>query len=546
MSVVTATILSEKAKIDMIYELISIDIRREVNRIPYASLVMLDGDAAARKFAISDAAYFEPGKEIEIKLRYESETQDATLFKGPVVRHGVEANAQGSLLRVEMKDAAVKLTQARKSTVFREQSDDEAIGKLVKDGGLKPGTIDPTKPKHAEIVQYHCSDWDFIVSRADVNGLITIAEDGKISVRKVELSGQSKHKFDYGISEIYNLEFEVDAGNQYSKVQSSGWDVKEQKPTAPADAKAFALAQGDLDGAKLAKAVGFDACSLSHPVPVVPEELQAWADARMMRSRMSMIRGRISTRGFSAIQLLDVMEIDGIGKRFNGKTLVTGICHRVDVDGWRTDVQFGLSPRSFCLEDGIRDAPAAGLLPGVGGLHIGVADKFEADPDKQLRVKVILPSVGAKAESVWARLAAPEAGKDRGYFFRPEIGDEVVVGFFNEDPRQPVILGALYSSKNTAPKDCAEITEDNLKKGIVTKAGTKILFNDDKKASLSFETASNNKILLDDDKELIEIADKHGNKITLDKDGIKLDSAKDLKLTASGNVEIKGAKVDVK
>ncbi len=32
----------------------------------------------------------------------------------------------------------------------------------------------------------------------------------------------------------------------------------------------------------------------------------------------------------------------------------------------------------------------------------------------------------------------------------------------------------------------------------------------------------------------------------MDKDGIKLDSAKDLKLTASGNVEITGAKIDVK
>ena len=546
MSVVTATILSEKAKVDAIYELISIDIRREVNRIPYASLVMLDGDAAKRKFAMSDAAYFEPGKEVEIKLRYESETQDAILFKGPVMRHGVEANAQGSLLRVEMKDAAVKLTQARKSTVFREQSDDEAIRKLVKDGGLKPGTIDSTMPKHAETIQYQCSDWDFIVARADMNGLAAVADDGEISVRKLALSGQSAHKFNYGVSEIYNLEFEVDAGNQYSKVQSSGWSVKEQKLTDPADAKAFALSQGNLDGEKLAKTVGFGAYVLSHPVPVAPEELQAWADARMMRSRMSMIRGRLSTRGLSDIKLLDVMEIDGIGKRFNGKTLVTGICHRVDVDGWRTDVQFGLSPRSFCLEDGIRDAPAAGLLPGVGGLQIGVVDKFEADPDKQLRVKVILPGIGAKAGSVWARLAAPDAGSKRGYFFRPEIGDEVVVGFFNEDPRQPVILGALYSSKNTPPEDCAEITEDNLKKGIITKGGTKILFNDDKKASLSFETASKNKILLDDDKELIEISDKHGNKITLDKDGINLASAKDLKLTASGNVEIKGAKVDVK
>lgn len=548
MSVVTATILSAGTQIDPGYQLISIDVRREVNRIPHASVVLLDGDAAKRKFAISDTQYFEPGKEIEIRLRYERETEDATVFKGPVIRHGVEASEQGSLLRVEMKDAAVKLTQTRKSMVFRDQSDDAVIRKLIEDAQLKAGTIDSTEPKHAEIVQYYCSDWDFIVSRADVQGLVAVADDGEISVRKVETSAgaKAKHRFDYGVSEIYDFELELDAGSQYAKVQSSSWDIKEQKASEPAEAKVFTLFQGNLVGRELAETVGFGTYSLSHPVPVAPEELQAWADARMMRSRMSMIRGRLATRGFSDIKLLDVMEIDGVGERFNGNTLVTGICHRVDAGGWRTDIQFGLSPRGFCLEDGIRDVPAAGLLPGVGGLQIGVVDQFEADPDKQLRVKVILPGIDAEAGSVWARLAAPDAGNHRGYFFRPEKGDEVVVGFFNQDPRQPVILGALYSSKNAPPPDCSEIEEDNLKKGIVTKAGTKILFTDAKKASLSFETASRSKILLDDDKELIEISDKHGNKITLDKNGITLDTGKDLKLTAKGNVEIQGKKVDVK
>ena len=547
MSAVTATLLSEGAKIDAVYEVIAIDIRREVNRIPHASIVLSDGDAALRNFAMSDAPHFEPGKEIEIKLRYESETEDATVFKGPVIRHGVEASAQGSLLRVEMKDRAVKLTQGRKSMVFPEQSDDQAIGKLVEDAKLEAGAIDATKPKQLQIVQYYCSDWDFIVSRAEVNGLLAVAEDGKIALRKVELSAEPTLTFDYGIDEIYDFEFEIDAGSQHPAVRSSGWDPKKAEPTSPAEAQAFSLPQGNLDGAALADAVGFAPCVLSHPVPLAPEELKAWADARMMRSRMSMIRGRLATRGVAEVKLLDVIEIDGVGKRFNGKALVTGIAHRVDAEGWRTDIQFGLSPRSFSEEEGIREAPAAGLLPGVGGLQVGIVDKFEADPDKELRVKVILPGIDAKAGSVWARLASPDAGKERGYFFRPEKGDEVVVGFFNEDPRQPVILGALFGSKSAAPKDCAELTEDNLKKGIVTKAGTKILFNDDKKASLSLETASKNKITLDDDKQLIEISDQHKNKITLSKDGISIESAKDLKLAApSGNVEITGTKVDVK
>ena len=59
-------------------------------------------------------------------------------------------------------------------------------------------------------------------------------------------------------------------------------------------------------------------------------------------------------------------------------------------------------------------------------------------------------------------------------FFRPEPGDEVIVGFLNDDPRQAVILGAVYGSKNTPPKHGSQLAKENIKKAIVTKKGTMI------------------------------------------------------------------------
>jgi Rhs element Vgr protein len=261
---------------------------------------------------------------------------------------------------------------------------------------------------------------------------------------------------------------------------------------------------------------------------------------------MAMIRGRISVPGSAEIKLLDIIEIAGVGERFNGKTLVTGVRHRVNHDGWQTDVQFGLSPDRFAERPDIVDAPAAGLLPAINGLQIGVVGPFEEDPAKEFRVKVILPGIHEKQESVWARLASPDAGLNRGYFFRPEPGDEVVVGFFNDDPRQAVILGAMYSSKNTPPQAVSKLTEKNIGKAIVAKKGTTIRFVDDTKSSLYIETPAANKIVLDDEAQTIQIADQHGNLITLSKDGIEIKSAKDVKIDASkGNVEIKGQKVDI-
>ena len=60
------------------------------------------------------------------------------------------------------------------------------------------------------------------------------------------------------------------------------------------------------------------------------------------------------------------------------------------------------------------------------------------------------------------------------------------------------------------------------------------------------ETAAGNKLLVDDDGAQIQIADQHGNKITLSQDGIVIESASDLKIQAQGAVEITGQTVDVK
>ncbi len=545
MSVVTATILSEGQPMDPLYELLSLDITKEVNRIPHAQLMLLDGDLAHNTLPISDTAFFEPGKTIEIKLRYEGEAdQEATVFKGLVLKHSVERDAQGTVLTIALKDAASKLTRTRRSKVYHDQTDADILRGIIREHSLTSGTVATTDPKHAEIVQYYCTDWDFLVMRAETQGLLVVVDDGHIALPRLAVSGQPQHRFTYGTSEIYNIEIEVDASHQHSGVESIAWDIKDQKQTPASKAKKFDLSQGNLKGDTVAEAIGAQTYTLTAPVSLAPEELQAWADARLARSRMAMIRGRLSVPGLAAIKPLDVIELAGVGTRFNGTTLVTGIRHRVNTQGWLTDVQFGLSPERFAAQEGIVDVPAAGLLPAVHGLQLGVVDAFTEDPDKQLRVKVLL--AGIAQEAVWARLASPEAGKERGYVFQPEPGDEVVVGFFNDDPRQAVILGALYSSKNTLPTAVGKVTKDNITKAIVTKKGTVIKFLDNDKPAVHIETPAKNTIVLDDEAQTIRLADQHGNKLTLSKDGITIESAKDVTIKASGNVDITGQKVDIK
>lgn len=543
--IVTVTISSNGTVMDPSYQLLSVSVQRELNRIPHAELVLHDGDPAQGKFDISDTSFFEPGREIEIKLRYDGGT-DQSEFKGRVTRHSLEADSDGSRLVVGVKDAAVKLTGARRSAVYNAQSDSEIIRKILSDGGVNAGTIADTTANNGQVVQYYCTDWDFILSRADAHGYCVAIDDGVLSVKDLAVSGSPVKRFDWGTSDIFDLEFDADAQHQFKSVDSLAWDLKSLKTTDPVSAKTVATSQGNLDGGKIASAIGFEKCSLISPVPLDSAELKSWADGTLARSRSAMLRGRISIPGTAGLKLLDVIQIAGCGNRFNGTTLVTGLSHRINEHGWVTDVQFGVSPQPFSAKEHIIDAPAGGLLPGLLGVQIGIVTDTGDDPEKEFRVKVKLPAVTTGDASVWARLCAPDAGNQRGYFFRPEVGDEVVVGFLNNDPRHPVVLGSLYGSKNAPPDDLAKELDKNKFKGIVTKKGTMINFLDDDKSSIFIQTPNKNKIFLDDDAKAIKLIDQHGNTVTMDQNGIELKSAKDIKIDASGNVEIKGTKVDVK
>jgi Rhs element Vgr protein len=542
-----ASISSAGKAMDERFELMSVEIHRELNRIPEATLVLLDGSVAARKFALSDDPFFELGKRIKIALRYEGDDADTMLFDGLVVRHAVESLAEGTQLRVELKDAAFKLTRQRKSAVFRKQSDDQIIGKLIRDAGVRVGKLATTKPAHDELVQYYASDWDFIVARADVMGMVVSVHLGAVSVQPMAPAGEPRLELAHGLGSVSELELELDAGQQWAEVAGVGWDLQKQALTAPEqadDPKIQVGKQGKLDPAAVAAALGGGQYTLLHPAALPPAELKAWADARLLRSRLALLRGRAVVPGNPKLAPLDTVTVSGVGDRFDGTALVSAVIHRVDHDGWQTELRLGLSPEWFVRQPDIAEVPAGGLLPAITGLQIATVAAFEADPLGEHRIKVKLPALDDKQGFVWARVARPDAGKERGQVFWPEPKDEVVVGFLDGDPRQAIVLGALHGKTNPPPAAAGQPSEANDTRAIVSRAGSLIAF-DDKKKTITIATPGKNSVVIDDQAKAITIADQHGNTITMDDKGITLKSASDLTIDAAGKVAIKGSAVDV-
>ena len=543
MGVVVATITSGGKTLDLGVDLLSIEVRKELDRVPEARLAVIDGSVAAREFALSNGEFFAPGAEIRVELHHDDDPAER-VFAGLVVRHAVEARADNSELRVELRDVAVAMTRRRNSAVHRDRRDDDVIRELVEHAGLKVGGIDEMSVEHGELIQYYASDWDFMLSRADVNGMVVIVDDGVLSVRAMAGDAETRARFEYGLDEIHEVELELDGGGQWSSVTGAAWDLGQQALTQPAEAEQLDIAAGNLAVKDLADKVGGESLALLSSAALAPAELEPWASARLARSRLALLRGRLVVPGRADIKPFDRVELGGVGERFNGKLLVSGVIQRFDHDGWRTELQIGLAPEWYARTPEIADVPAAGLLPPVTGLQIGVIDAFESDPLGERRVRVRLPALATKEDAVWARLARPDAGKDRGFAFWPEAGDEVIVGFVAGDPRQAVVLGALYGSVNTPPAAGEGPSDGNAKRALVSRSGTTIAFDDDK-PSLTIKTPKDNTIVVDDDAGSVTIRDQHGNSITMDANGMKFSSASDLAFEARGKVTIKGASVDV-
>ena len=554
MSALTVTIINqEKGELNPEFSVLSVDVCKELNRIPTAELVLVDGDVAKQHYVLADTGFFNPGQKITVKARYEGQTEkEQTLFSGVVSKQGLTFQGAGfkgnkSRLSVVLKDVAMSMAQNRLNRIHRDLSDADIIGFLSQEHGIQQAEITETTPVHPEMFQYYCSDWDFLMTRAQLQGLWVILDDGVLSARKIEAPAQPAHRLEYGLDSILGFSMAMDAGAQRPSITNQSWDIRNQSLSEPTDANELSLPQGETTAEAFSEQLNTLPATQINGVHLEQEELQAWADSTLIRNRMSLRRGTVSIPGRGDIKPFDWIELAGISREFNGQVLVSAVRHRLSVtQGWITDIQFGLSSESFAAKKDITDLPAAGLVPPVQGLCIGVIADVEQDPLESFRVKVVLANMSENSEPVWARLASGDAGNGRGFFFRPEVGDEVVVGFFNDDPRQAVVLGSLYSSAQPPFEEWSSIDEDNELKGIATKTGTKIEFSDqDDTGKLTIQTANNNRVVLDDESESIEISDQHNNVIVLGREGIEIKSAGDLKLSADGNVEISGSQVDV-
>lgn len=507
-------------------------VQRAANKVPSARLVFTDGDMPNASFPLSDAADFRPGARLTIRAGY-GEAQDV-IFDGIVVRHGLRVSGGNEAsLEVECRDAAVKMTVGRRNANHVDQTDSDIIRALIEAHGLV-ADVEATAVTHGELVQHFCSDWDFMLARAEAHGLLVIATDGTVAVKAPVADEAPVLTVALGV-DLISFNGDVDARDQYGSVTAVSWDPRTQTAVEGfAAAPAWLPAQGNLDSATLSDVIGLDGLRMQAGAPQSQAMLSQWAKAQQMKSGLARIRGQMCFQGSAKARVGGVIELKGVGSRFNGNAFITGLRHHIEDGNWTTQADFGLDPDWFCSRPDVQ-APAAGaLLPPVAGLQIGVVMKLDGDPAGEHRIQVKLPVLQAQTEGVWARLMQGHASSGFGSFFPPEVGDEVVLGYFAADPSHPVVLGSLYSRHRPPPYDLAA---PNDTKALVTRCKHKLEF-DEKRQVITLATPGGHRVVLSDKDKSILLDDGNGNTVKLSPTGISLDSPQDIRLAAKGNITL--------
>ena len=132
----------------------------------------------------------------------------------------------------------------------------------------------------------------------------------------------------------------------------------------------------------------------------------------------------------------------------------------------------------------------------------------------RVRVQMMWQEAGSE-KTPWIRLLQPHSGSGKGFYFVPEIGEEVLVGFQGGNAEKPYVIGMQYNGKE---KSGYADKENNIK-AVHTRSGTKIILNDSEGSIL--------------------IEDPSGNTYHMDGQGnIKVSAPKNISFTAGENINI--------
>ena len=269
------------------------------------------------------------GKEIEVRV------DDDALFAGRISAIEVDfREGAGSEISVLLEDRLQDLRMTRRTRTFSDQSDADIIRSIASDHGLQ-ASVDISAPAHKVVAQVNQSDLAFIRERARAAGAELWIEGRTLNAKPRSARGGSPVKLKYG-AELREFNVLADLAHQRTKVNVSGWDISGKsaiKESADDAALGNELGSDKSGAAVLRNAFGERAEAVAHMVPLTSSEAQAQAESWFRAAARRFLVGRGTAQPNGKLRVGVSIDLDGLGKPFNGKYYLAEVQHRFDGEG---------------------------------------------------------------------------------------------------------------------------------------------------------------------------------------------------------------------
>lgn len=481
---------------------------------------------------LTDSPLLDVGKNVEIYMGYAGELEPMMLGEITAVSPSFPANGAPTIA-ITGYDKSHRLRHNQPARFTFKYMNDSLIAAQIAAENLLIPVIDPSPMPPRESIQQIGSDWAFLKELAERNYFQVKVEWDKLYFRfprpqteRVTLEwGKNLSSFNPRLSTSAQFGIQVIRGYDYKLAQ----EIVTVLP-------AVALGS-DLEDIveRLGSSFVSQLANLGRNI-IRDQPVENFLDATVLAKSLlrqlldGLYEGSGQCIGIPKLKAGNQVLIEGLGKRFSGNYTLSKVTHSINGGGYQTRFEVTQKANGSLLESlrkKIAETDSPNRQRKLNGTYVGKVLN-NIDPENMGRIQVFLPFLSDANCSSWARMSTPMAGGDKGFYFLPEINDEVLVTFEQGHVNRPLIVGSVWNGIERPPEQNSDGL--NSRRMIRSRSGHVITFDD----SLGSER--------------LVIEDKGGSKIILQQDGnIVVESAASLELKAGEDIimSAKNLKFDI-
>jgi phage protein D len=480
------------------------------------------------------------------------------LIKGEVTSIEGEYHGLTIFTIIRGYEKSHRLQRSSRTRTFVDMKDSDIASKIAREAGFMETDITDTSTTHRHVSQISQTDWDFLRGRAQEIGFETGVAQGKFYFRSASsakpsggggiggaiagaaasLAGGGPPTLTFQ-QNLQSFRPRRSAANIPSEVEVRVYDYKKAEVVVGTAPLKTGTAKLDDDPDPQALAGSFT--GLPFPIPTLPNipglpnlGLMPSMKARVISNRpldwgtpttsavdemakgvaehlaSTILEAEGVCYGNPGVQAGKKIKIGGVAEEFTGEWIVTAARHEFESEVGGYSTHFEVSGRHDRSLLGLTSLGSASVRPStIEGNVVGIVTNNN-DPEKMGRVKLGFPWLAPFYETDWARCVQVGMGKEWGNLFLPEVGDEVLVGFEFGDARRPYVIGGLLNGKSSHPLlssavKSAGLSAQIVKRGIVSRIGNQLTFEDEIPSPLTPNPPTKGTILLGDADHKMEI-----------------------------------------